>query len=255
MSLASNARQRTRVSAGTAGPTFASISTPPRSRTPRRAGGARQQRHFACVLPLSMLPLSGRGMASNEASEHVRPRRAALRRLARRALAAAPLLAVCWTGVAAATTYYVRASGSDDNDGLTAATAFASVRPAARMLREPGDRLIVGPGTYREGNISSFGNGTPEAPIVLFGDSSGAATGDPPGPVTILPTNMPAATSGLLHSRSERRRHRRLRHRRSQRCRHRGSPPPAHRGGQHAHRHPQQSGTRQPHGHADHRRR
>lgn len=136
-------------------------------------------------------------MASTEASGHARPRWTALRRLARRAVAAAPLLAVCWTGTAGATTYYVRAAGSDENDGLTPATAFASVRPAARLLREPGDRLIVGPGTYREGNIGPFGNGTPEAPIVLFGDSSGLATGDPPGPVIILPTNMPSATSGF----------------------------------------------------------
>lgn len=50
---------------------------------------------------------------------------------------------------------------------------------------------------YREGNIAPFGNGTPEAPIVLFGDSSGVATGDPPGPVTILPTNEPAASAGF----------------------------------------------------------
>jgi nitrous oxidase accessory protein NosD len=98
----------------------------------------------------------------------------------------------------AATTYYVRAGGDDDHDGLTPATALASVRPAARRLREPGDRLIVGPGTYREGNISPFGNGTPAAPMVLFGDASGAATGDPPGRVLILPPNTPKADSGFL---------------------------------------------------------
>ena len=98
----------------------------------------------------------------------------------------------------AATTWYVRAGGDDDNDGLTPATALASIRPAARRLREPGDRLIVGPGTYREGNISPFGNGTPEAPMVLFGDASGSATGDPPGRVLIVPPNTPKADSGFL---------------------------------------------------------
>ena len=128
---------------------------------------------------------------------HAWAHRTALRRFVRRIAAAMPVLAVCWASAAAATTYYVRSAGSDSNDGLTPATAFASVRPAARMLREPGDRLIVGPGTYREGNIAPFGNGTPAAPIVLFGDSSGKSTGDPPGPVTILPTNDPAATSGF----------------------------------------------------------
>jgi nitrous oxidase accessory protein NosD len=111
---------------------------------------------------------------------------------------AAALVALTAAGPAAgATTYYVRAGGSDSNDGLTPGTALASVRPAARMLREPGDRLIVGPGTYREGNIAPFGNGTAESPIVLFGDATGAATGDRPGPVLILPDNTPAATSGF----------------------------------------------------------
>lgn len=113
-------------------------------------------------------------------------------------------LALGWPATAPATTYFVRAGGDDANDGLTPATALASVRPAARRLREPGDRLVVGPGTYREGNISPFGNGTPEAPIVLVGDASGAATGDPPGPVTILPPNTPAATTGFyLRGRSD----------------------------------------------------
>ncbi len=106
------------------------------------------------------------------------------------------VLSIAWPAPAA--TYYVRASGDDDNDGLTPATALASVRPAARRLREPGDRLIVGPGTYREGNISPFSNGTPAAPMVLFGDARGAATGDPPGRVLILPPNTTKADSGFL---------------------------------------------------------
>jgi len=99
---------------------------------------------------------------------------------------------------ASATTYYVRAGGDDTQDGLTPATAFASIRPAARLLRAPGDRLVVGPGVYREGNIAPFGNGSPDAPIVLFGDSSGALTGDAPGPVSIIPPNTPRATTGFI---------------------------------------------------------
>src|SRR5262245_8007862 len=93
---------------------------------------ARRQRPLACVLRRA-----GGGMTSIESSEYACPRRTALRRWMRRAVAVTPVLAVCWTSAAAATTYYVRSTGSDGNDGLSPVTAFASVRPAARMLREP----------------------------------------------------------------------------------------------------------------------
>jgi parallel beta-helix repeat protein len=96
------------------------------------------------------------------------------------------------------TTYFVRASGDDTADGLSPETAVASIRPAGRLLRNPGDRLVVGPGVYREGNIAPFGNGAPGAPIVLLADVAGALTGDPPGPVVIVPPNTPAATTGFI---------------------------------------------------------
>lgn len=99
---------------------------------------------------------------------------------------------------AAATTYFVRTSGDDDNDGLTPASARASVRLTARMLQSPGDRLIVGPGTYHEGNILPRGSGTPEAPIVLHADVTGELTGDPPGSVVIVPPNTPTANMGFV---------------------------------------------------------
>src|SRR4030095_16958811 len=54
--------------------------------------------------------------------------------------------------LAGATTSFVRASGDDAQDGLSPATARASIRPTARMLQNPGDRLIVGPGTYHGGD-------------------------------------------------------------------------------------------------------
>jgi hypothetical protein len=65
------------------------------------------------------------------------------------------LIAVAWCAPAsvAAATYFVRVSGDDSRDGLTPATARASVRATARMLQNPGDRLIVGPGRYHEGNV------------------------------------------------------------------------------------------------------
>lgn len=100
--------------------------------------------------------------------------------------------------VAHATTYFVRTSGDDTRDGLSPATAFASIRPAARLLQNPGDRLIVGPGTYNEGNIKPRGSGTAEAPIVLHADTTGELTGDPAGPVVIIPPNTPDATTGII---------------------------------------------------------
>lgn len=107
-------------------------------------------------------------------------------------------LAFAVTAPAQATTYYVRAAGSDANDGLSPATALASVRLAAGLLRAPGDRLVVGPGTYREGNIEPRASGTPDAPIALLADTTGALTGEPPGAVTIIPPNSADATTGFL---------------------------------------------------------
>ncbi len=130
-------------------------------------------------------------------SRYAPRRRRALRRGTLWGAAVVAALSVGWPAAVPATTYYVRAGGDDANDGLDPTTALASVRMAARRLREPGDRLVVGPGTYHEGNIGPFGNGTPEAPIVLLGDATGEATGDPAGPVTIAPTNAPSATSGF----------------------------------------------------------
>jgi parallel beta-helix repeat protein len=91
----------------------------------------------------------------------------------------------------AAETYYVRASGSDDLDGLSPQTAFASIRFAGGFLREPGDRVIVGPGVYAEGNITPQRSGTPDVPIVFQADVSGTLTQDSAGPVLILPPNAP----------------------------------------------------------------
>jgi parallel beta-helix repeat protein len=95
-------------------------------------------------------------------------------------------------------TYFVRASGDDTHDGLSPATAFAGIRQAGLRLRNPGDRVVVGPGTYREGNISPHGSGTPDAPIAFLADTSGALTGDPAGPVRIVPPNTKTATTGFI---------------------------------------------------------
>lgn len=108
------------------------------------------------------------------------------------------LLVLALAGPAKALTYYVRATGSDINDGVSPATALASIRGAAALLHAPGDHLVVGPGLYREGNIQPRGSGTPDDPIVLLADVTGALTGDAPGPVTITPPNSPDATTGFI---------------------------------------------------------
>ncbi len=118
-------------------------------------------------------------------------------RSVRLAVAALALIITCYDS-ARATTYYVRASGDESNNGLTPHTAHASIRTTGRLLRRPGDRLIVGPGTYHEGNIQPLGSGTPDAPIVLFADTTGNLTGDAPGPVIIVPPNAQDSTTGFI---------------------------------------------------------
>jgi len=70
-----------------------------------------------------------------------------------------------------ATTSTSMGAGAGGSDSVVAVGGDVGVDAAGEFP--------AGPGTYREGNISPFGNGTPEAPIVLQADPSGAATGDP----------------------------------------------------------------------------
>ena len=86
-----------------------------------------------------------------------------------------------------AATYYVRATGHDTNDGLTPASAFATISYAATRLLAPGDRVIVGAGRYTDGNIGPAGSGSRDLPVAFSGDPSGALTGDA-GEVLIVPT-------------------------------------------------------------------
>jgi parallel beta-helix repeat protein len=95
-------------------------------------------------------------------------------------------------------TFYVRsctpsnAGQCDDNhnDGTTPQTAWATLSKAATQINfvgttNPGVLIIVGPGTYAEGDIALKASGIPSAPIQFRADPTGACTGDPPGPVTI----------------------------------------------------------------------
>ncbi len=88
---------------------------------------------------------------------------------------------------ALALTYYVRSGGSDVNDGLSPAAAFATIGRGAHQLVNGGDRVIVGPGTYREGNITPRRGGLAGAPVEFVADSAGTFTGDPAGEVRVVP--------------------------------------------------------------------
>ena len=83
-----------------------------------------------------------------------------------------------------ATTFYVRSTGSDSNDGRTPGTAFATIAKAAADTRGS-DTVVVGPGTYREGDIKPDGNGRRTELVRFIADTSGLQTGDQPGQVLI----------------------------------------------------------------------
>lgn len=100
---------------------------------------------------------------------------------------------------AAAEVFYVRTGGCDCADGLSPETALATIRTAAARVRE-GDRIIVGPGEYEEGDLGPADDGRPGFPIEFLADPTGELTGDAPGPVVLRP---PAgrSTGFLLHGR------------------------------------------------------
>lgn len=102
-----------------------------------------------------------------------------------RVLRLLPILAgLLLPGLADAATWYVRAGGSDQHSGDSAATAFATLRRAAAVLNH-GDTLLIGPGTYRESTLIAERSGRPGTPLQILGDESGARTGDPAGPVVL----------------------------------------------------------------------
>lgn len=89
------------------------------------------------------------------------------------------LLALAWWAApvaAGATAYFVRTSGADVNDGLTAATAFRTIQRAADIM-VAGDTAYVGAGNYTEA-IDTRRAGTAASPIRFLADTSGANTGD-----------------------------------------------------------------------------
>jgi len=83
------------------------------------------------------------------------------------------------------TTYYVRTSGSDTNNGLTPATAWRTVGKALGSSGiTNGDTVYVGPGIYRESLTVALSTTTPNETFII-GDIYGAYTGDTAGEVRI----------------------------------------------------------------------
>jgi hypothetical protein len=77
------------------------------------------------------------------------------------------LLALC--GHAA--TYHVSPNGNDANNGLSTATALATIQHGADIALA-GDSVLVEPGDY-QGFAAMDNNGTPNAPIVFIGTGPG----------------------------------------------------------------------------------
>ena len=72
--------------------------------------------------------------------------------------------------------WFVRTTGSDSNDGMSAATAFLTLGAAA-MAAQPGETVYVGAGTYA-GGVDLTVSGTPGDPITWIADSLGTLTND-----------------------------------------------------------------------------
>lgn len=95
---------------------------------------------------------------------------------------------------------YVRASaaGGETGDGTAPDRAFASITEAAAAIDNPGVVVCVGPGTYGEGAIAPRLSGSQVSPITFRADATGAATGDPPGPVVISAEGLPAGVGAAF---------------------------------------------------------
>src|SRR5438132_2463075 len=78
--------------------------------------------------------------------------------------------ATCPSSPRPPTTFYVRTTGSDANDGLSADKSFQKIQTGVDCLSVPGDRLFIFGGTYTEFVTVAGKNGTPDKPIVILGE-------------------------------------------------------------------------------------
>ena len=72
--------------------------------------------------------------------------------------------------------YYVRKSGNDNNDGLSAKCAFLTLQKAAQVMTA-GDMVFVGSGDYTE-EVIPQNSGTSDDRIIFVADTLGNYTGD-----------------------------------------------------------------------------
>ena len=112
------------------------------------------------------------------------------------------MLRLCSVGIAIlaapgalAETYYVRTQGNDQADGRTPPTAFHSLLRAARAL-DHGDKIVVGPGTYKESVFIADRFSADGAAMSIEGDESGKLTAGQPGAVILEPADL---TRPALH--------------------------------------------------------
>lgn len=105
------------------------------------------------------------------------------------------LFLTAFVGQANATDYFVRTSGNDDNDGISASTAFATINQAA-MEATSGDTVYVGGGTYTDA-VYVLGVKASNSALRFVGDTNGSATGDS-GPVVISGVPIRVAGSNFV---------------------------------------------------------
>ncbi len=89
--------------------------------------------------------------------------------------------------------FFVRAGfvpAEGDPDGRSPERAFSTIAAGVAAASNAGDVVCVGPGLYVEGDITLAADvGTPNDPVEIRGDASGASTNDPAGSVRIVPPN------------------------------------------------------------------
>lgn len=88
--------------------------------------------------------------------------------------ACASALAVSASPLFAGDTYYISAGGNDNADGLTPATAWASLDKVNATTFSPGSQILFERGDEWRGSLSASSSGTTDAPIVYGAYGSGA---------------------------------------------------------------------------------
>jgi parallel beta-helix repeat protein len=97
------------------------------------------------------------------------------------------LALLCMTAVpVSGATIYVRPDGDDEQSEPTAPERALRTITRAAQLAEAGDRVVVGPGTYREGNITPAAFGF----VHFVADRRGEETGDGAGDVVVDATSF-----------------------------------------------------------------